>query len=179
MHPPKELTVTQDQRIVKAQHVQQPHSHPHDQHKPAKHHKPREYPNPQGEVEYCLSNNASWNLTNTNRMDTRLLVKKNKTAGHKGRHPIRMDSFSTQMKTYSSHSRAQCNRSRLKEQHKRCQAVTSKPEGPATPAVHREAEQMASAFKPLNIIGFTGLGVESSRMEGCGGLPRGCLSRTL
>ena len=46
----------------------------------------------------------------------------------------------------------------LKEQHKRCQAVASKLEGPVVPGIRREAEQIASAFKSSNIIGFTASG---------------------
>ena len=55
-------------------------------------------------------------------------------------------------------------------QHKRRHAIASKPEGPAVPLVLREAERIASAFKPSNKIGLTVPGGEPSRVEGSGGL---------
>ena len=65
----------------------------------------------------------------------------------------------------------------LNAQHRRRQAIASGPDGPAAPVVLREAERIASVFKPSNRIGFTVPGGKPKRVEGSGGLPRGCLSR--
>ena len=124
-------------------------------------------------MKYGLCNNSSWNLTNINRPETGLFVKKNKMACHKSRQTIGMDKFSTYMMSNSSQSRADVTEADLIVQHRRCHAIASKPEGPAAPLVLREAEWTASAFKPSNRIGCTVPGGEANRVEGSGGLPRG------
>ena len=67
----------------------------------------------------------------------------------------------------------------LNEQHRRCQAVASKPEGPAAPVVCKEAARIASASRPSNKIRFTTLGGSGNKVEESGGLPSGYLSRKI
>lgn len=110
-----------------------------------------------------------WNLSNANRTNTRLLIKQDKTAGHKADKPLGwIASVRHPMAARAEHNPVEAD---LKEQHRWRQAIASKPEGAAVLVVYKEAEQITSAFKPSKIMGFTTLGGSSIRVEGSGGLP--------